>query len=285
MFLVCGEALYDVFTTQAHPNGSFTFEARIGGSPFNVAVGLARLEAPVALLTGISHDMLGEALKAALMRENVETRYLVRNARRTTLSLVGLDKNGSPHYTFYGVGSADCSLTQDDLPLAIKGIKALHFGSYSFVVSPTADAFYALAQRESARFISLDPNIRPTVEPDKHVWLARLDKYLTLASLLKVSEEDLELLYPQGNLDDIALSFLTQGVKLVVITRGAKGAIGYTQKQRVEIGSQPIQVIDTVGAGDSFQASLLRDLAAQNFDTEQNLHLLLTRANHAASLT
>jgi fructokinase len=285
MFLVCGEALYDVFTTKADDKGSFAFEARIGGSPFNVAVGLARLENPVALLTGISHDMLGEGLTAALTREGVKTQYLVRNERRTTLSLVGLDKTGSPHYTFYGVGSADCSLTKEDMPVLSPHITALHFGSYSHVVSPTADAFYSLACQEKHRFISLDPNIRLTIEPDKAIWMAWLEKYLTLATLIKVSEEDLMQLYPHVALETLAQGFLGKGVKLVVITRGAKGALVFTNTQSLTLASLPVAVVDTVGAGDSFQASLLASLAAQDFNVELNLHAIVMRANRAASLT
>ena len=116
MYLVCGEALYDFFLDDEDASGAMRFDARVGGSPFNVAIGISRLGGKCGLLTGISTDMLGERLVGVLESESVSTRYLLRSDRLTTVSLVGLDTHGSPAYAFYGLGSADRSVTPSDLP-------------------------------------------------------------------------------------------------------------------------------------------------------------------------
>lgn len=284
MFLICGEALFDVFVEAGNPDSGMSMEARAGGSPYNVAVGLARLEQPVALLTGLSRDSLGERLARQLTVEGVVTSYLVRTDRRTTLSLVGVGATGSPDYTFYGAGSADCDLTPADMPTVGDDISALHFGSYSIAVAPVAGAFASLAQRESRRFISLDPNVRPTVEPDMTVWRRRVEALAQLASLIKVSSEDLSHLYPGASDADLAGAWLAKGVALVVVTDGERGATAWSPHHKVQIPASSTTVVDTVGAGDAFQAALLHTIARHRL-TDRNR---LAEANHsqlAAMLT
>jgi fructokinase len=274
MFLVCGEALFDVFVTGAGARGDLSLDARVGGSPFNVAVGLARLGTSAGLLTGISNDVFGERLVASLERERVATDYLVRSGRRTTLSVVGLGEDGSPAYTFYGVGSADCSLTASDLPILRSNIAGLHFGSYSIAVAPVADAFLSLARSNTNRFISLDPNVRLNVEPDVAVWNERIAALLPHTSLVKVSAEDLELLAPGQSADDVARAWLSRGPVLVIVTDGANGATAWTNAHRTYVAAAKIAVIDTVGAGDAFQAAILHQLLARGTPSRATLAAL-----------
>jgi fructokinase len=293
MFLVCGEALYDVFAADEEADGALRLSARAGGSPFNVAIGLARLGHAAALLTGVSRDQLGERLVRHLAREGVETRYLVRSGRRTTLSLVGLDATGAPSYTFYGVGSADCSLTEADMPRLGDDVVGLHFGSYSIAVAPTADAFAALARREAGRLISLDPNVRLSVEPDVAVWHARIGALLPLAGLVKVSMEDLSALAPGAAAADVARAWRDRGPSLVVVTDGARGAAAWSAAGHVSVPGSAIDVVDTVGAGDAFQAALLAGILDHGVGTRQALSTLsgnaigdlLAAAGRAAALT
>ncbi len=290
--LVCGEALYDIFQTGADDTGALSFEARVGGSPFNVAIGIARLGGDAGLLTGISDDLLGTRLFGRLTAEGVGTGYVVRSGRRTTLSLVGLDAACTPDYAFYGIGSADCALTPQDMPDLPDTISALHFGSYSIAVSPVADALAGLALRYADRFISLDPNVRPTIEPDMAVWRARIDGLRAHADLIKVSTEDLELLFPGRSPDEIARDWLSDGAGLVVITDGGRAVRAYRGNACHEISASAVEVIDTVGAGDSFHASLLGDLqargpmsvAAQSL-SDADLVTLITSAARAAGVT
>ncbi|MCP3686970.1 MAG: carbohydrate kinase, partial [Gammaproteobacteria bacterium] len=117
MYLICGEALFDVFVDDRNADAdSLRFTARAGGSPFNVSIGISRLGKKAALLTGISTDRLGKQLVQILQTESVSTEYLLRSDRRSTLSLVSLDDSGTPEYSFYGEGSADCGVQTSDLP-------------------------------------------------------------------------------------------------------------------------------------------------------------------------
>jgi fructokinase len=268
MIVVCGEALFDVFSTGETATG-LSLRAHVGGSPFNVAVGLARLERPAALLGAISNDFLGARLMRALENERVSTATVVRTPAPTTLSLVGLDARGVPAYSFYGTEGADRQLTPKTLPARPSDARAFHFGSYATVVEPTASALRALVDAERARsVISYDPNVRLNVEPALQTWTNQVQWMLPRTHLLKVSEEDLSLLYPGSELDSLATSWLGQGVRLLVVTRGANGAVAWTRGTKVEVPGIPTTVADTVGAGDSFQAALLawfdeRDLLSE----------------------
>jgi fructokinase len=260
MFLVCGEALYDLFAGEG-PQG-LSFDARIGGSPFNVAVGLARLGQEVALLTGLSTDPLGRRLAAALGHEGVDGRFLVRTDRPTTLSLVDVGADGSPAYTFHGEGAADRSLAPADLREPGPEVWGLHFGSYSLVAEPTGATLLGLARREARRrLITLDPNIRLSVEPELDTWRTRVDAFAACADLVKVSAEDLDLLYPGRDAEWAARRWLRAGAALVVVTDGPEGATGFMGWGSARVPGEAIRVEDTVGAGDSFQAALIAALA------------------------
>lgn len=292
MFLVCGEALYDFFLVEEGKGGSLSFDARPGGSPYNVAIGMARLGASSALLTGVSDDMLGARLATILEAEGVAGDYLVRTGRRTTLSLVGLDEEGGPSYAFYGVGSADCSLAEADLPKIGGEVRGLHFGSYSIAVNPVADAFSALLLRTSGLFVSLDPNVRPTIEPDMAVWRRRIDALRPKTTLLKVSDEDIAMLYPGADPVEIVQAWAKDGPALVVMTRGGDEVVALRGDELFRAVPPQTNVIDTVGAGDTFMASLLAEMNAQSDPaahlaalSANGIETLLNRAATAAAIT
>jgi len=263
MFLVCGEALFDFFLeTDAGPAAA-GFAARAGGSPFNVAVGLSRLGCEAGLFTGLSRDMLGRRLARVLADEGVSTAYAAPTDRPTTISLVGLDAAGVPEYQFYGNGSADTGVTAADLPALGPEVVGLHFGSYSIAVAPVADALAALALAERGRFVSLDPNVRPTIQPDMRVWRDRIDALLPAVDMLKTSAEDLAMLYPGRAAADFAADLTGRGVRLVVVTDGGDVAHGWTATGLFASARPPsVAVVDTVGAGDTFQAALIARLSA-----------------------
>ncbi len=267
MFLVCGEALFDFFLEGEEGPAAATYAARAGGSPFNVAIGLSRLGVSSGLLTGLSSDLLGVRLRSVLEHEDVSTAYAIATNRPTTISLVGLDPAGVPAYQFYGAGSADTGVAVADLPRIGAEVEGLHFGSYSVAAAPVADAFAELARRETGRFISLDPNVRPTVEPDMDVWRARLAALLPHVDLMKVSREDLDRLWPGRSSDDCAADAISAGADLVVVTDGEGAARGWTAEGATAAATPPkVTVIDTVGAGDTFQAALVSRLRGRGPD-------------------
>jgi fructokinase len=261
MFIVCGEALFDVFATGNTPTG-IGFDGRIGGSPFNVALGLARLGQPVAFFGGIGTGFAGERLAQALADEGIDARATVRLDAPTTLSLIGLDARGVPSYAFYGHGCADRLIRPEHLAVIPAEARAFSFGSYSMVVQPTGATQRALVEREHGRsVIAYDPNIRTNVEPDLDVWRDTLQWMQPRTHLLKVSDEDLGLLFPGLALETFAANALAAGTPLVVVTRGAEGAIGFTARDTEVMPPVKVDVVDTVGAGDTFQAALLTWLA------------------------
>lgn len=293
MFLVCGEALFDFFLESEAGPAASTYAARAGGSPFNVAIGLARLGQASGLLTGLSTDLLGQRLSRVLADEGVSTAYAIPTDRPTTLSLVGLDTAGVPAYQFYDNGSADTGVVEDDLPAIGADVAGLHFGSYSLAAVPVADAMAALARANRHRFISVDPNVRPTVEPDMDVWRERMRVLFPLADLVKISAEDLELLRPGTAPESLAADLVGSGVKLVVVTDGSDAAMGWTASGLHASAVPPkVKVIDTVGAGDTFQAALLARLlrggdpgAALDALDVDGLAALLGYAARAAAIT
>lgn len=261
MFIVCGEALMDVFATADTPTGTL-LDARIGGSPLNVAIGLARLAQPVAFLGALSTGFLGDRLARALAEEGVGTGCLERVDAPTTLGLVGLDAQGVPSYAFYGQGCADRQLPLAALDRLPADVRAVHFGSYAMVVEPVAATQRALVQRVQGRaLVAYDPNIRLNVEPDLQRWRDALAWMLSRTQLLKISDEDLGLLFPGDNPADLAARWLAAGVELVVLTRGGEGARAWTAAHGAEVSGRRVDVVDTVGAGDTFQAALLTWLA------------------------
>jgi fructokinase len=293
MYLICGEALFDVFLEGPESLGSINMNARAGGSPFNVAIGISRLAERAALLAGVSCDALGHTLAKQLNSESVSVDYLLRSDRKTTLSLVTVDDFGQPEYAFYGQDSADSGVTSADLPSIGDDIIGLHFGSYSLVVKPVADAFATLLDRAGDRFVSIDPNVRPTIEPNMQVWRERVAIYAARAQLLKISSEDMAYLYPDSPIHNQVEDWLSAGVALVVVTDGDKEINGWT-KSGLHSCRKPraLEVVDTVGAGDTFQAALLAQLAVAGDPcktlselNQQKLDDLLDYAAKAASIT
>jgi fructokinase len=294
MIVVCGEALMDVFDAGTTATGN-ALDARIGGSPYNVALGLARLGQPVAFCGAVSTGFLGQRLMRSLADEGIDTSCVQRTGAPTSICVVGLDARGVPAYDFYGERGADRQLeTAFVLDRAPRDAHAMHFGSYAMVVEPVAQAQRALVEREHQRaLISYDPNIRAMIEPSLQVWRDTLQWMLPRTHLLKVSEEDLAVLYPGQALEALATHWLAQGPRLVVITRGDNGAMGFSTAGSTSVPTLRVQMVDTVGAGDTFQAALLTWLAEHDrlsidgvtaLDAA-SLHALLAFASRAAAIT
>jgi fructokinase len=202
-----------------------------------------------------------------------------------------------PRFIFYGEGTADRMLTPDDMPTAatLDGrVHALHFGSISLVRDPGSSVYEQLMQRESGhRVLSLDPNVRPGLIGDRATYRERLERWVALVDIVKVSRADLAWLYPEKRPVDAIADWLSRGPALVVVTRGEAGAIGMTSRGAIDVPGILVTVQDTVGAGDAFSAGLLGSLdlrgllnrAALRALGLDDLHACLDFANRAASIT
>jgi fructokinase len=260
MFVVAGEALMDVFTGATTPTG-IALDARIGGSPLNVAFGLARMGQQVAFLGGISSGELGNRLVDALRAEGVSLAAVHRSDAPTTISLIGVDAKGVPEYAFYGTGAADRTLPLAALDRMPADARLLHVGSYTMVVGETAATQRALVDRVHGKMVvSYDPNLRLNVEPALQAWRDTLEWMLPRTDVLKLSDEDLGLLYPGIDPAAFAADCLGKGAGLVALTRGGKGAFAWHASGVVEVPPVHVDVIDTVGAGDTFQSALITRL-------------------------
>ncbi len=261
MILCCGEALIDMIPSPT-VSGAEGFVPHSGGAIFNTAIGLGRLAVPTGFLTGLSNDLFGQQLAADLARSGVETDLAIRSDLPTTLAFVRLT-DGHATYTFYDENTAGRSLQPDDLPQLPDTVSALYFGGISLISEPCADFYAALAERDAAhRFIAVDPNIRPGFIRDEARYRARLERMIAVADLLKVSDEDLNWIVPGvQELEDKAQHLLRLGPKIVVLTKGREGALALVPDcEPIVVPAQRAEVVDTVGAGDTFNAGVLANL-------------------------
>lgn len=256
MIVCCGEALID-FLPCAASTGAPAYEPRVGGSVMNTAVALGRLGVPSGFFGGLSTDFFGDMIAAALTASRVDLRYCPRVARPTTLAFVKLE-DGHARYAFHDEGSAGRLLKEADLPRFAADVTALHSGSIVVIEEPSAKTFETLIEREhQARVISLDPNIRPSLIRDRARHIARLERLIARADIVRMSEEDAHWIAPDRGGEVLARAWLALGAKLVVLTRGDGGASAFTPEFSARQSAVKVAVADTVGAGDTFTAGLL----------------------------
>lgn len=249
-FLVAGESLVDLIA----PVGGWRFEAAPGGSPLNVAVGLAAAGHRVRLATELGDDLFGGLIRTHLAGYGVDPGDLVGTAAPTNLAFARLDRTGGAAYDFrLGWGwSGRASLA---------GVDCLHIGSLGAVVEPGAAAVRRTVAdaRRAGIPVSYDPNVRPALLDGSAA--ARIEELVAAADLVKVSEDDLAWLYPDLPAREAAARWARRGPRLVVLTRGAEGAIALHVGGAIEYAAPAVSVVDTVGAGDAFTAGLLSALA------------------------
>ena len=256
MILCCGEALIDMLPRNA--GGEASFAPHAGGAVFNTAIALGRLGAQVAFFSGLSSDIFGTILQNQLRASGVDASPAAISDRPTTLAFVTLT-DGHASYAFYDENTAGRMLTAGDLPDT--QADALFFGGISLVVEPCAAAYEALMLREASRAVTMiDPNIRPGFIKDEAAYRARLTRMLAVADIIKTSDED--LLWLTGN-DDAAAFRAQTGATIVLLTRGADGVTVVTKDASFDVPAVKADVVDTVGAGDTFSAGFLANLQAQ----------------------
>lgn len=260
MILSCGEALIDMLPRRS-TEGEAAFAPYAGGAVFNTAMALGRLGAPSGFFSGLSNDMLGEILAETLTASQVDISPCARSDRPTTVAFVKL-VNGQATYAFYDEGTAGRMLALSDLPVLGPEVEAVFVGGISLVNDPAASTYEALQAREAAsRVTMIDPNIRPGFIAGKEVeYRARIERMVARADIVKLSDEDLHWLQGAGDLVELARGILAKGPKVVFITEGAAGARAVTATQDRFVAATKVQVVDTVGAGDTFNAGVLAAL-------------------------
>lgn len=259
MILCCGEALIDMLPRET-TRGESAFAPYSGGAVFNTAIALGRLGAPVEFFTGLSSDLFGDMLRRTLAESGVGIRYSPLSARPTTLAFVKLT-NGQAKYVFYDENTAGRMLSEADLPALSDDVSAMLFGAISLIPEPCGSAYEALMRREHAtRVTMLDPNIRPNFIPDPAAHRARMMRMVAMADIVKLSDEDLGWFGETGDADEVARRWLGLGTKLILVTRGGDGATGYSATATVKVPARRVEVVDTVGAGDTFNAGVLAAL-------------------------
>ncbi|TYL93728.1 carbohydrate kinase [Bradyrhizobium rifense] len=271
MLISCGDALIDFVPTK-NADGREAAMPAVGGSCLNVAIGIARLGAPTGFVGGISTDLFGRMIADHAAASNVELGLATRSDHQTTLAFVRIVA-GESHYAFYDAETATRNWIFRRGTIPFDTVEAVHVGSTTLVNDQGAAETKALiADVRASSTISFDPNCRPNLVKDKPAYLARMIEFAASADLVKMSDVDFAYLFGEEPYPERASALLGQGTSLVVITRGNNGAIAWHAKAgQIEVEAPKVEVADTIGAGDSFQAALLFALHKQGRLARQQL--------------
>ncbi|MCC9144213.1 MULTISPECIES: carbohydrate kinase [unclassified Arthrobacter] len=287
MLTVIGEALVDEVVSDTAPR-----RFHPGGSPLNVAVGVARLGRPVQFVGRFGSDTYGAMIAEHLRANSVLTAFEA-DELPTSVATAVLDPAGGARYTF----DLDWTLPGLDLPSLLDGTTMLHTGSIAAMLSPgSSHVLRAVEEARPGCTITYDPNCRPTIITDASYAREQAEKFVALADVVKASDEDLRWLYPDQSAEESARQWLAAGPSLVVVTRGSKGPWAVAAAGEYEVAAPTVSVVDTVGAGDSFMSALLVGLMDRELDggarrsdlariSSGDVHDLLSFAARAAAVT
>ncbi len=281
---VCGEVLIDLI-----PGSDGVRVPHVGGGPANTAKALARLGHDVHFIDGISSDAYGQSARTELLNDGVNLDLALASDKPTCTATVTLDAAGGASYEFLIDGTATFDFAASWLPDPYRyQPQVLHIGTLVTVIEPGASALYdwAMSVAELAPIV-FDPNIRPSVLPDRDLYEAAVEKWAALSAVIKVSDDDLAWLFPTATVDEVAQRWINDGAFLVVVTRGANGLVGYTADGRVEVPGVKVDVVDTVGAGDTVGAIVVEAMLAHGLIELRGdlLRSVLARAAAAAAIT
>ena len=243
--------------------GGSGFVPHAGGAIFNTAIGMGRLECRVGLMSGMSTDIFGQQLMAELTTSNVDTSNVILSDRPTTLAFVQLT-DGQASYLFYDENSAGRMIEVEDMPYQLEAVTTFLLGGISLHCDPGAEAYVRFAETHAnGSVVMVDPNIRPSFISNEIRFRDRIERMLRLADIVKVSDEDLNWLFPESETIEIKVARLQKlGPGIVVLTRGISGVKAWKPEGNpIFVDSLKVDVVDTVGAGDSFNAGFLTSLA------------------------
>ena len=280
---VAGEVLIDLI-----PDGSER-KSILGGGPANTAKALSRLGIDAQFIDGISTDEYGQMAKYELVSAGVILEYVKYSDKPTCLAIVSLNNSGSASYEFVIENTATFDFTSDWLPNPQTERPALlHIGTLATAIEPGASVLFEWSQSVAmVAPIVFDPNIRPAVISDRDLYVKQVERWASISSAIKVSDEDIRWLYPSLEIDQVVNNWLAKGPSLIVVTYGDKGLAGYRQGEKVSIEAVKVLVVDTVGAGDTVGAILVEAIVKDGLAALSGvrLEMMLKRAAKAAAIT
>lgn len=273
---VAGEALIDLI-----PDSTGIRSPKVGGGPANTAKAVARLGYKTDFIGGISSDSYGAMIEAELKASGVELDLSNRSMDPTALAIATLDSLGVASYEFELAGTATFAFSTLWLPHGDSDV--IHIGSVATMLEPGASELLKWARSKSAPIV-FDPNVRPSIEGNKDLYRASVERWIDVASIVKLSEEDLDWLYGD---ESVVKTWFSRGVSLVVVTRGDKGLSALGSDFRVDVPAVSVEVVDTVGAGDTIGAVLVEGILEHGLSglSGANLFKVLERAAKAAAIT
>ena len=280
---VCGEVLIDLI-----PDGTER-RAVVGGGPANTAKALAKLGIDAQFIDGISTDKYGQMALKQLHKDGVLLDFVKFSDKPTCLAIVSLNKQGGASYEFVIEGTATFDFSASWLPDPVANKPSLlHIGTLVTAIEPAASVLFEWAKKVAkVSPIVFDPNIRPAVMSDRAEYVKQVERWVSISSAVKVSDDDIYWLYPGVELDLIANKWLALGPELVVVTFGDKGLTGYRKNEKIAVDAKKVVVADTVGAGDTVGAILVEAIIEDGLNklTGMRLSVMLDRAAKAAAIT
>jgi fructokinase len=280
---VCGEVLIDLI-----PDGTER-KAVVGGGPANTAKALAKLGIDTQFIDGISTDKYGQMALKQLHKDGVLLDFVKFSDKPTCLAIVSLNKAGGASYEFVIEGTATFDFSHTWLPDPVSNKPSLlHIGTLATAIEPAASVLFEWSKKVvKVSPIVFDPNIRPAVISDRTEYVKQVERWVSISSAVKVSDDDIYWLYPGVELDLVANKWLSMGPELVVVTFGHKGLTGYRKDEKVAVNAKEVLVADTVGAGDTVGAILVEAIIEGGLDklTGDRLSVMLDRAVKAAAIT
>jgi fructokinase len=275
---VVGEALMDLI-----PDARGQRQPMVGGGPANTAKAIARLGYSTYFVGGISTDGYGRMIEAELRDSGVDLSLVVRRDLPTALAIASIDDNGLARYEFELEGSASFAFDQSWLPHGEPDV--IHIGSVATLLEPGASELLHWLSEKSAPIV-FDPNVRPSIQGDQGLYRAAVERWLDYATVVKMSEDDFRWLYSESE-EELVRSWIGRGVSIVIVTRAEKGLSAYSADFEISVDAVSVEVVDTVGAGDTIGAVVVEGLLQYGLPglNMQTLSIVLSRAAKAASIT
>lgn len=256
---VFGEALIDLVHGAA--DGALAYQGHVGGGPCNTAIGVARLGVATAFVGRLGTDSFAQAIRSHFAGSNVDLRLVVDSSDPTMMAVVSVNDSGNATYAFYLDGTADVGLTSTNLQALPASVRVIHAGTLALSLEPVGSTIVGVLEKVRAQpnrpIIAIDPNVRLLAIRDVAAYRERITSVVAMADVVKISDADIESLWPDHDINTVAQRLVDSGPALLCVTRGGNGVTVFHKGKSFEIAAAPVAVVDTIGAGDTFNAALI----------------------------